>query len=209
MLHRSDLTIADFSQKPAIGSDGTPFDSLPVLRTPSGAISRRNTILRSLAARRADLELTGRDAFTEAEVDQWLEWDITSLGTVAVWIAGEVQRAGSQADHEAAAAHAAGKLPGLVAALDAHLSSRTFMVGERLSLADIAIASSLVFAVPPTHVSLAKLPSLRRWMLACVATLPFAGAWLTTHTGPWAVPIGGHVNSVSKCGTGVSFYTTV
>lgn len=185
-------------------SAASPFATLPVLRASAiDTLARRNSILRYVAAQRGDLDLCGKDSFAEAEVDQWLEYDVMTLGPVAAWISGDVT--GATPDAAAAAAKlAAGKLPGILAALEAHLASRTYAVGERISLAvresgggaapallkhrfcscahlyasqDVALASSLVLAVGPADAALTSAPSVRRWLLTLASLLPISGVF--------------------------------
>lgn len=67
----------------------------------------------------------------------------------------------------------------LAAVLDTHLASRQFVVGNALSLADFALASSLMTAVP-AKLPLADRPHLQAW-LARIEQLP---AWKATAAAP-------------------------
>jgi elongation factor 1-gamma len=60
--------------------------------------------------------------------------------------------------------------------LDAHLATRTFLVGERATLADIVVVCSLLWAMkmavgPDVR---AKCPNFERWFLTCVNQPQFA-----------------------------------
>lgn len=128
---------------------------LPVLKTTKGAraISGTNTALRAIAAAREDAQLAGFGVFNEAAVEQWLEWCAAELDPVAALIAGQNSVATETAlkaaagvtskDVAAGVEYARSRLPQVLHALEAHLASRTYLVGERITIADIAAAVSL------------------------------------------------------------------
>ena len=61
-------------------------------------------------------------------------------------------------------------------ALDQHLNERDWLVGETMTLADLAVAANLTFA-KPCELPLDEFPAIQRWYTA-IEELP---AWKATH----------------------------
>lgn len=171
----------------------TPFAQLPTLVTADGSgVARSAAILRYLAGLRDDAELVGRGAYGEAQVDAWLEWALKSLEPVLVLLSpGAGAFLADARDLAAAQASARARVPPLLAALEAHLGARTFVAGERLSLADVALAVPLAGVwggaaaaggAGAAFAECAAGPAVTRWFLTCrhhaafVAVLGPAGA---------------------------------
>ena len=118
-----------------------PNGKIPTLQTPEGGIWESNAIARYVA-RLADKGLYGKNAFEAAEVDQWLDWvrgDLEIAGGVWLYPIFGYLPNNPQAT-EAAKADVA-KALGI---LNTHLKTRTFLVGERITLADIVVETTLV-----------------------------------------------------------------
>eukprot|EP00397_Hematodinium_sp_SG-2012_P019803 GEMP01020369.1.p1 GENE.GEMP01020369.1~~GEMP01020369.1.p1 ORF type:complete len:692 (+),score=170.34 GEMP01020369.1:138-2213(+) len=114
------------------------------LRLPNGdAIERKDAILKYLG-RAAPSGLCGDSPVEDAQIDSWLEWNSTNLDTTDP----EMVR----------------KLVDTV--LEPHLKSRTFLVTERVSVADIAVSCSLVQKVKAVDQS--KTPATFRWFNTCL-----------------------------------------
>jgi elongation factor 1-gamma len=119
-----------------------PLGRLPSARTTTGGkITGANTILRYLAQSTGGA-LYGGDAGERADVDQWLEWSILDIDLpAAAWlypIKGIIQ------NNPAATTKAKGDVRKAIETLNVHLASRTFLVGQRVTIADIAVAVSLL-----------------------------------------------------------------
>lgn len=120
-----------------------PLGRLPSarLQNGSGNISGTNTIIRYLA-QAANGQLYGETASERAQVDAWLEWTILDIDLpAAAWlypIKGFIQ------NNPAATNKAKGDIRKALEQLNAHLATRTFLVGQRVSLADIAVSLSLL-----------------------------------------------------------------
>ena len=130
-----------------------------------------NAALR-LLGRRGDL--MGRSEWNHALVDQWLEFVRSTLDvpTAVISVGG---RSWCNAKETASIGRATGAAKrmflspkdGILQYLDRHFSERTFLVGERISVADLSMAVSLcaVFSPPSDLVeNIETYPHLRRWL---------------------------------------------
>lgn len=126
----------------------TPQRTLPVLQTPSGALAQSNAILRYLASLREDEGLVPFTSFEAAQVEEWLEVSCSTFDPLVTLLS---STSGEKA-YAAAKDRAKVDLPAHIARLDAHLATRTFVVGEGITLADIALAAALA-AVWHAHVA--------------------------------------------------------
>ena len=101
-----------------------------------------------------------------AHVVQWSFWGMTEIepGLIDAFVnrvmAPEAQRNKTVGD--------AGeqKLQRPLAVLDRELARRSFLLGDRFSLADLNVASVLAIA-PMARIDLAKYPNVQRWLTAC------------------------------------------
>ena len=120
----------------------SPSGKVPVLVTEDGALTQSNAIARFLARHRNATGLCGASLLESAQVDQWIDWCLNELELPAVmwlfpifgWMPNDVQRTNAAKKDVLAA----------LSTLDAHLAGCTFIVGERVTLADIVIVSTLV-----------------------------------------------------------------
>jgi len=118
-----------------------PNGKIPTLQTPEGGIWESNSIARYVA-RLADKGLFGRNAFEAAEVDQWLDWvrgDLEIAG--GVWL---YPIFGYLPNNPQATEAAKADIAKALGILNNHLKTRTFLVGERITLADIVVETTLL-----------------------------------------------------------------
>ena len=133
--------VAALTNSPISVSSSTGEPHLPYLSGPRGSVSGAAAIAR-LIARSAASPLYPADPWLAAQVDQWLDR----------WVAGTEGR--SQLS---------------LRVLETHLASRTYLVGQELTLADLAVADLL----EGLHAdSLASLPHLTRWTRLISDALP-------------------------------------
>ena len=113
-------------------------------------------------------ELVPTDRYERAQMLQWMFFEQYDLEpTIAVlrfWALADLH----QPDDAVAAKRAGGER--VLAALDAHLATRDFLVGERFTLADIAVYGYTHIA-PEGGFSLQPYPAVEAW-LARVAAQP-------------------------------------
>mmetsp|Transcript_19201 Transcript_19201/g.67772 ORF Transcript_19201/g.67772 Transcript_19201/m.67772 type:complete len:753 (-) Transcript_19201:131-2389(-) len=155
------------------------FGKLPLLVTREGVLPRSNAILRYIAQLREDSTLYGSGAFAAAQVDQWLDFSAVEIDPLHAILThtGIPEDVGDEEVAKATPAATAALKP-VLAVLEAHLATRTFLVGERVTLADVAVACTLrdLFATAIGAAERdASLPNLTRWFLTCVHQPAFAG----------------------------------
>lgn len=118
---------------------------VPVLETPQGPVTESSAIARYLATLSTKQPLYPQPSdpadTTRASIDAWVDW-ATSLDRITQhW----VQPMFSTGSHKPSAIESAQKdFEKALQVLEAHLSSRTYLVGEGLTLADIVVVSHLL-----------------------------------------------------------------
>ncbi|MCV3271838.1 glutathione S-transferase family protein [Roseobacter sinensis] len=140
------LAISPLGQVPAIDDNGT-------------TLSDSNAILTYLVARYGDdAEWTGTTPVEKAEIQRWLS---IAAGEIASGPAAArlVTVFGAGLDHAAAKA----KAHALFTVMDAALEGKTFLVGERLTIADVAGYSYIAHA-PEGGVRLEGYPNILAWL---------------------------------------------
>jgi len=126
--------------------------SVPALQADESTIIKStNAIMRYLVSTAPPSDLRGSSPIEQAQVDSWLEWTTNDV------------------DH-------AGLMPSPcydkeLGIIEAHVKSRTFLVGQRLTLADVALAISLrqLPIAAGTH------PATYRWVNTCYNHPAFKG----------------------------------
>ena len=150
----------------------SPTGKAPVLQTPSGSILFESTsIARFIAKLRRDTGLTGNGSIVEeAAVDQWCDFVANKIELPAcVWW---YPVAGYMPFQQTAYNKAKVDLSKALATLNAHLknSSSQFLVNDQVTLADIVVASALVYpfklVCDPKY--LKKFPEVVSWFQKCV-----------------------------------------
>jgi len=129
----TDTKNAEFQKKNLSGK-------VPFLETEEGGIFGGNAIARYVA-RLGKNRLYGSSAFDAASIEQWIDYAVNEIDLpAAVWvypIQGIIQ------NNANATQKAKGDIRKAMENLNKHLLSRTFLVGNRISLADIVVATSL------------------------------------------------------------------
>lgn len=139
-----------------------PNGLVPTISDRGKVVWESNSIIRYLASRSEGEVLYPADPAARAIVNQWLDWEI---GTMAVAITpvfwGLIRTPEEERDIKAIDASVE-KLKGLWRILDSQLEGRAFLVGDKLTLADIALGNSIHrwYAFP---IERPELPALRRW----------------------------------------------
>lgn len=146
----------------------SPLGRVPVLETKAGSIFESNAIARYVARIRQDTGLTGASFLESAQVDSWVDFcshDIELPATV--WFYPVL---GSLPFNGAATQKAKADLAKALTILNNHLADKTYMVGHKITLADITIVSALVY--PFKFVADGKyraaFPHVMRWFDTCV-----------------------------------------
>jgi glutathione S-transferase len=173
-LSVSVVPVASASAHAAVAA--SPFRQLPVLSTSDGPVSRSAPILRYIASLACDSGLMGRgyDAlYSEASVDAWLEFSQLALEPLVAALSPAAAQLLDAASLAGARAMAVARLPPTLAALDAALQTRTFLAGERLTIADVTIACALAGVWETDGVDTAAWSHLTRWYFTCRHTPAF------------------------------------
>lgn len=121
----------------------TPVGKVPVLETAEGSIFESGAIARYVARLRQDTGLYGKTFFEAGQVESWLEFSTHELEVpVSTWISPIL---GWGKFNAAANAKAKEDVKKALQVLENHLHLRTYLVGDQITLADIVIASALVY----------------------------------------------------------------
>mmetsp|Transcript_39538 Transcript_39538/g.93035 ORF Transcript_39538/g.93035 Transcript_39538/m.93035 type:complete len:794 (+) Transcript_39538:109-2490(+) len=131
-------------------SERTPCGLIvPVLKIGSDCSIRYTAPILHRIARTSDCGLLGKNFLEESQVDSWLQWAALEL------------------DHHFEVPDA--KVEPVLDVLEAPLRTKTFLVGQRLTLADISVSISLRKPMLEKGVDALKksYPSVVRWWLTC------------------------------------------
>ena len=140
----ADYEHSDFDGKPYL-NNCHPLGRTPVLQTEDGYLFESHAILRHIArVDRTNSNLYGKTAYEASQVDQWLDYVSTEM-TEFCSHAFYVSIFGKKTDEEHDAKNA-DSLCAAIEGLDRWLETRTFLVGERMTIADIAAAFTLQMA---------------------------------------------------------------
>lgn len=136
------------------GSHTTCAIPVPELQLPGGQKVRHTNAIMRRIAQISDSTLMGNSFIEEGLVDSWLEWISLEVDHLLL-------------ETEEALTEVCGTLEG-------HLKTRTFLVGQRMTLADVSLALSL--QKPMEKLGHDKFrgafPSTLRWLLTCVHQMP-------------------------------------
>jgi glutathione S-transferase len=155
---RRDLDVFDRSDRPEVLGGLNPSLRVPTLVFDDGrALAESGAILFHLAE---DTDLLPGDAFQRAQVLQWMfyeQYDVEpNIAVVRFWEMAGIHVPEAELETKRTAGHRA------LRALDRHLAEREFLVGERLSLADIALFG-YTHVAPEGGFELDSYPALRQW----------------------------------------------
>ena len=115
----------------------SPLGGNPVLETPDGHIFETNAIMRFLARKASASNLYGKSEFDHAIVDAWLDFSNCELDPLVTHIYGVLFHNKPLPEDWVASCDT------VFASIEQWLETRTFLVAERVSMADICIAFAL------------------------------------------------------------------
>lgn len=143
-----------------------PNGRVPVLDDGGLLVFESMAINLHLAGKDPSGSLAPRDAAERAHILQWSFWGVTELESGLIdALVHRVMLPAPQRKPEIAAAGEA-QLARPLAVLDAELGERSWLVGDRFTVADLNVASILTIA-GPAQVSLTAWPNVQRWLAAC------------------------------------------
>lgn len=141
-----------------------PNGKVPTLVDGERSLWEADAIMCELA-RRAGSDLWPSDAERQIEILRWLSWDKQHFGHYGAKLFFECivkpRFVNEEPDAPAVERHVR-HFRQYAAILDSHLGDRAWLVGERPSVADFALAVALPY-VDRLHVSLGDLPAVQRW----------------------------------------------
>ena len=141
----------------------TPIGKVPVVEDGALAIWESHAILRYLAARYGKSGFWDKDPAVRSQVDRWMDWFQTALQPVFLGgLFGGFYRTPEARRNWPAIRRSLALCVQMFGVLDQELDGRPFLVGERLSLADIAAGSAL-YRWYALEIERPALPNLRAW----------------------------------------------
>jgi glutathione S-transferase len=140
-----------------------PNRLVPVLQDDALTLWESNAIVRYLAAMYGRGHLGPAQAQTFAKADQWMDWMQTSIySDIIVGLFVQFVRV-TAADRNQAAIEATAKRVGeKLAVLDTQLAGKSFILGEQLTMADIAIGT-LMYRYYDMPIARPSLPNVEAW----------------------------------------------
>ena len=156
-----------------------PHGRVPALEDGDLKLWESNTLMRYLAERGGSgSDLYPADAKARAEISKWMDWQLAHLGSACGGMAYEnfvKGLFGGGGPDAAAVAEAESDFHDLMPALESHLATRKWLVGEKPTLADFSIGSLFQFAVPGKY-PMAKYGNVKAWL----GRLEGLAAWKAT-----------------------------
>mmetsp|Transcript_20433 Transcript_20433/g.33572 ORF Transcript_20433/g.33572 Transcript_20433/m.33572 type:complete len:437 (+) Transcript_20433:91-1401(+) len=146
----------------------SPLGKVPVLDTPQGSIFESNAIARYVARMRRDTELYGVSFFESAQVDSWIDFSTQEVELPAtMWFYPVI---GYMPFNPLATEKAKTDLAKALGVLEGHLLDKTYLVGDKITLADITLCSTLVYPMKLVMDAAyrADFPCVQRWFTTVV-----------------------------------------
>ncbi|KAJ3674818.1 hypothetical protein LUZ60_005434 [Juncus effusus] len=118
-----------------------PLGKVPVLETPEGPIFESNAIARYVVKSKGDSTLHGSSVYEYAQIEQWIDFATTEIDVgLGRWIYPRMGFAPYNAQIEETAITFFKRS---LTALNTHLATTTFLVGDSVTLADIIMTCNL------------------------------------------------------------------
>jgi len=160
------VTVAEFDA--SVVKSLSPTGKAPVLQTPNGVIFESNAIARFIAKIRRDTGLTGNGLYEEAAIDSWVDFAANELELPSsVWF---YPALGYMPFQKAAYEKAKTDLAAGLETLNSTLLTKTYLVGDQITLADITVASALIYPMKLVcdKAYLKPFGNVVRWFNTCV-----------------------------------------
>lgn len=161
--------------------------TVPVLSLEGGIIFQSNAILRYLGKLNQSLNLYGPTFYDQSQIDQWIDFSWNELEVpLAVLLHEKTLSAQYPQEYAKTKAKATAEIQHVLEILNAALLDRVYLVGDNLTLADVAMVCPLyelfVNACPELKTTLAfqKFDQVFRYINTCSGQFPNAMSILTT-----------------------------
>ena len=159
----------EFDKKAIAQAAGT--DRLPVLKVEDGVyLSQSNSMVRYVARIKSQANMYGTNAAEQSQIDGWIDFSLNELELPAgVWTY-PMLGVPDFSPSEEAVQQAKVDVKIALERLNAHLKDHTYLVGDLLSCADIALASACVnlYKLVMTEEDRAQFKSVTRWFFTCI-----------------------------------------
>ncbi|MDB4943256.1 MAG: Glutathione S-transferase [Labilithrix sp.] len=155
-----------------------PNGSIPTLVDGEVVLTESRAIMQYLAAKKPESGLLPRDEAARADVTRWQFWDASHFSPQLGTLAFEKMIKPMFGMGEPDAAKIQEALAGIRrfgAVLDKRLVGKDYVVGATLTIADLTIASSLMYA-EQTEAPIGELSNVRSWL----ARITELDAWTST-----------------------------
>ncbi|MES2685408.1 MAG: glutathione S-transferase [Pseudomonadota bacterium] len=139
-----------------------PNSLVPVIEDEDYVLWESNVIVRYLAAKHSPGDMYPTDLRERFDAERWMDWQQTTLNPASRPGFWQLVRTPPEQRDAAVIEESNAVVEELMAVLDAHLAQRSFMVGERFTVADIPIACEIHrwFGLPQQRQSR---PHIERW----------------------------------------------
>ena len=142
-----------------------PNGRVPTLVDGSFVLWESNAIMQYLAEKAGERSIWPEDVRARADIARWQFWDVAHLGAAAKpfqweYLIKAILVLGDPDENALAAADAPFRVCADV--LEATLGRQTYLAGERLTLADISVAATLIYA-EAASMPLADYPAIQSW----------------------------------------------
>jgi glutathione S-transferase len=139
-----------------------PNSLVPVIEDGDYVLWESNVIVRYLCAKHSPGDMYPTDLRERFDAERWMDWQQTTLNPASRPGFWQLVRTPPEQRNAAVIEESNAVVEALMAVLDAHLAQRSFMVGERFTVADIPIACEIHrwFGLPQQRQSR---PHVERW----------------------------------------------
>jgi glutathione S-transferase len=139
-----------------------PNSLVPVIEDGDYVLWESNVIVRYLCAKHSPGDMYPTDLRERFDAERWMDWQQTTLNPASRPGFWQLVRTPPEQRNAAVIEESNAVVEALMAVLDAHLAQRSFMVGERFTVADIPIACEIHrwFGLPQQRQSR---PHIERW----------------------------------------------
>ena len=151
-----------------------PNSQIPVMEDDDYVLWESNVITRYLCAKHSPGNLYPTDLQERFDAERWMEWQQTMVNPASRNGFWHLIRLPADQRDPALIAQSNAAVELLMAMLDAHLATHSFMVGERFTMADIPLGCEVQrwFGLPQTR---EKRPNIERWFATLLARPAAAG----------------------------------
>jgi len=139
-----------------------PNSLVPVIEDGDYTLWESNVIVRYLCKKHSHGTMYPTELREQFDAEQWMDWQQTTLNPASRAGFWQLVRTPVEQRNPAVIAESNDAVEALMAMLDVHLAGRSFMVGERFTMADIPIACEIHrwFGLPQQRQSR---PHIERW----------------------------------------------